>query len=450
MTVDPKTLPLYYQPYYHKANEISTSFCSAKWHMVTLHLAQGETHSCYHPWTHKVPVEELNENPSAIHNTKFKKSQRALMLQGQRPKECQYCWNMEDLGKISDRIIRNAENWAKDDLDIFKNYNGEENVYPRHVEVSFSTTCNLKCSYCNPTVSSKWLEEVRQFGGYKTSTEFNDYIKEGQPLPFILDRDYNPYIEAFWKWLPDAYEHMHYLRVTGGEPLLSKHTFTLMDFVAKQKNQKLELIVNSNLCVPDKNIDNLIESAKDLLANQAIRSFKIFGSLDSVGKQAEYQRHGLDFSLFKTNVIKILENIPHSKVSFTCTFNVFSVPKVKEFMMYMKSLIDEYGKRISFDTPYLRYPPHQCIQILPNEYEKYLIDAEDYMTKSKFNQLAIEKIKRLRAYMTSKTFTDLEIKQFSKDFVIFVNEHDSRRGTNFANTFPELLSFYESIINDSD
>ena len=89
------------------------------------------------------------------------------------------------------------------------------------------TACNLKCSYCNPTVSSKWLEEVKQHGGYKTSTEFNDYIKPNEPLPFILDKDYNPYVEAFWKWLPDAYPHMHVLRVTGGEPLMSKHTFLI-------------------------------------------------------------------------------------------------------------------------------------------------------------------------------------------------------------------------------
>lgn len=445
MPVNRNNLDKFYLLHLEKSDEISKTFCSAKWHMVTLHLAQGETHSCYHPWTHKVPIDEIKDNPSAIHNTIFKKSQRKLMLEGKRPKECQYCWNMEDLGNISDRIIRNAEVWAKNDLDIFKNYTGDENVYPRHVEVSFSTTCNLKCSYCNPTVSSKWLEEVQRYGGYNTSTKFNDYIKPNVPLPFILDKDENPYLEAFWKWLPDAYNHMYILRVTGGEPLLSKHTFTLMDFVASHKNSKLELIVNSNLCVPDKNVDNLINSAKHLLSNNSIRGFKIFGSLDSVGEQAEYQRHGLDFNLFQSNVIKILENIPGSKVSFTCTFNVFSVPKIKEFMTYMKSLIDVYGQRISFDTPYLRFPPHQCVQILPNEFESYLIEAENYMVLNNFTKLAIEKMKRLRAYMTNKTFTEEEIIKYRKDFKIFVDEHDRRRQTNFAKVFPELLTFYNNI-----
>lgn len=447
MPVNRNNLDQLYKIHLDKSDEISPTFCSAKWHMVTLHLAQGETHSCYHPWTHKVPIEEIQINPGAIHNTNFKKSQRKLMLEGTRPKECQYCWNMEDLGNISDRVIRNAEVWAKDDLDIFKGYTGDEDVFPRHVEVSFSTTCNLKCSYCNPTVSSKWLEEVQKHGGYKTSTQFNDYIKPNQPLPFILDKEHNPYVEAFWKWLPDAYTHMRILRVTGGEPLLSKHTFTLMDFISKNPNPNVEFIVNSNLCVPDKIVDELIDSAKAMVLNNAISSFKLFASLDSVGKQAEYQRYGLDFEQFKRNVIRVLEEVPKGRVSFTCTFNVFSVPKVKEFMEYMKSLIDVYGDRINFDTPYLRYPPHQCIQILPNSYDRYLAVAQRYMESAGFKSLPIEKIKRLRSYMANVTMTKEEINTYRKDFVIFVDEHDKRRGTNFSKVYPELIDFYNECKN---
>lgn len=446
MTVDRSKLSDEHQKYLDKSDKISSTFCSAKWHMVTMHLAQGETHSCYHPWTHKIPISELKDNPGAIHNTEFKKSQRKLMLNGERPKECEYCWRLEDLGNISDRIIRNAEPWAKDDLDIFKNYTGEENVYPRHVEVSFSTTCNLKCSYCNPTVSSKWLEEVKQYGGFKTSTQFNDYIHPDKPLPFILDREHNPFIESFWKWLPEAYPHMHVLRVTGGEPLLSKHTFKLLKYISKNPNSNLEVVVNSNMCVPDKAIDETIKIGKDLVDKVAI--FKMFASLDSVGEQAEYQRFGLNYEQFKCNVLRFLDEIPNSKVSFTCTFNVFSVPKITEFMKYMNELKIVYGNRISFDTPYLRYPPHQCIQILPNSYARYLDTAIDYMENNDFSKLSIDKIRRLKSYMINKSFNEEQIKTYRKDFVIFVDEHDKRRKTNFFNVYPELIDFYELCKHD--
>ena len=71
-----------------KINDVSPSFCIAKWKQVTLHLQTGHNHSCHHPTTHKIPLDELAANPSALHNTQFKKSQRKLMLEGARPKEC--------------------------------------------------------------------------------------------------------------------------------------------------------------------------------------------------------------------------------------------------------------------------------------------------------------------------------------------------------------------------
>ena len=42
-----------------KLNEVSPSFCLAKWFNVSIHIPTGRTHSCYHPPTHKVPRDEL-------------------------------------------------------------------------------------------------------------------------------------------------------------------------------------------------------------------------------------------------------------------------------------------------------------------------------------------------------------------------------------------------------
>ena len=63
-------------------NEISPTFCLAKWHHTTIYLQTGETHSCYHPAPHKIPLEEILSDPSALHNTKEKINQRAEMIEG--------------------------------------------------------------------------------------------------------------------------------------------------------------------------------------------------------------------------------------------------------------------------------------------------------------------------------------------------------------------------------
>ena len=61
-------------------NETGPGFCLAKWTQVTMHLGNGLTHSCHHPHAHKIPLDELKDNPSALHNTIFKKQRRKEMI----------------------------------------------------------------------------------------------------------------------------------------------------------------------------------------------------------------------------------------------------------------------------------------------------------------------------------------------------------------------------------
>ena len=115
-----------------KLEEVSPTFCLAKWNQVSLLLQNGMTHSCHHPVPHKIPLEELKENKSALHNTKFKKLQRKMMLEGGRPKECDYCWKVEDANKdaFSDRHMKSAEAWALPDFRKIRDSDWREDTNP--------------------------------------------------------------------------------------------------------------------------------------------------------------------------------------------------------------------------------------------------------------------------------------------------------------------------------
>ena len=133
-------------------DSIGCGMCLAKWTQTTIHLHMGQTHSCHHPSTHKIPLHELKRNPSALHNTKFKKLKRKEMLEGKRPAECDYCWNVEDNSpQFSDRVFKSNESWSKPYFDEIKNLGWREDYNPKYVEVSFSNLCNFKCSYCGPS-----------------------------------------------------------------------------------------------------------------------------------------------------------------------------------------------------------------------------------------------------------------------------------------------------------
>jgi uncharacterized radical SAM superfamily Fe-S cluster-containing enzyme len=138
----------------HMKDQLGPALCLAKWQQVSLHLTTGMTNSCYHPPLHEIPVEPLKFYPSALHNTAHKKEQRKLMLAGQRPSECSYCWSAENNGQLSDRHYRSGEPWAAEHYEEIVNAPWDMDATPSYVEVNFNHACNLACSYCSPQFST--------------------------------------------------------------------------------------------------------------------------------------------------------------------------------------------------------------------------------------------------------------------------------------------------------
>jgi organic radical activating enzyme len=449
-----------------KLDKVSCSFCIAKWKQVTIHLHNGHTHSCHHPAPHKIPIEELKDNPSALHNTNFKKQQRKKMLEGDRPNECDYCWRVEDSGSdsLSDRTYKSAEPWSQSYLEDIVSKPWDDNVNPSYLEVSFSSVCNFKCSYCSPQVSSKWMEEIQQHGPYPTSTKFNnlDYLRETNSMP-IPNREHNPYVEAFWKWWPDVSKDLHHFRITGGEPLLAKDTFKVLDDLIANPKPNLEVSINSNMCIPDAVFNNFIEKIKIICNEGKVKKFKIFTSAEAHGAQAEYIRHGLNYNQWLDNIHRVLREVPNC--SFTCmsTYNFLSLFSFKEFSKDILDIKQEYGGHdvrlhpMILDVPFLRHPPHQAIFIMPEKFKKYVYDQVTYVhenvenptwygtANNRFYQWEADKFKRLYeiiTYIDETHETKPHVIENRLNFIKFVNEHDRRRGTNFLKTFPEMEEEY--------
>lgn len=454
---------------------VSPSFCAAKWKQVTVHLAIGQTHSCHHPNMHKIPVEEVLANPTAIHNTNYKKEQRKMMLEGVRPTECDYCWRVEDSPVkegdevYSDRITKSSEHWARPYLNEIKNAKWDDDVTPTYFEISFSNVCNFKCSYCTPEVSSKWLEEIQQYGHYElASFGYNnlDYLKQIGKYP-IPEREENPYVDAFWKWWPELVKSLKVFRITGGEPLLSKHTYRVLDYLIENPQPDLELDINSNLCIPDELFDRFVERMAIIQQNKAIKSFKLYTSCEAHGKKAEYIRNGLDYDKWFKNCHRVLSEIDNSKLTIMSTYNLLSVTSYTDFMKDILTLKETYTMQpsrphpVSLDIPYLRWPHFLSSWLIPQDMLKYVEQSVTYMYKNMqqtywlplcgkgYFDYEISRMKRIyRVIEGNMQKPDHEFLTKSKaDFYAFVNEHDRRRNTNFIDTFPEYEAFYNDCKN---
>ena len=454
-----------------KLDKVGCGMCLAKWTQVTIHLQNGHTHSCHHPKTHKIPLKELKTNPTALHNTLYKKKQRRKMLSDERPEECDYCWNVEDnSNEFSDRVYKSNSEWSLQHYDkIIKEIDGKsyhldwrENYNPSYVEVVFSSACNLKCSYCAPHISSKWMEEIEKFGHYPTTTKFNNlkHLKNVKAIP-IPHRELNPYVEAFWKWWPDLYRDLHTFRITGGEPLLSKDTFKVLDYIIKEENPNRELVlsINSNLMVPDNLIDEFIEKVNIITKEKRVKEFQMFTSVDTWGKDAEYIRNGLVFDKFWDNCNKFLRECPIPSLTFMVTYNALSVFNFDKFIEGVYKLKTEYINKSRIfpssvcviDISYLRYPTHQTVKVLPRKTWSLIRKQINLMKKLQrddsgieyFTDMEISKLERIFDWLKSKNDRK-QLLRDKKDFGNFFREHDKRRGTSFIDIFPELEKLYKA------
>jgi organic radical activating enzyme len=435
-------------------DQLGPAMCLAKWKQVSLHLPTGLNNSCYHPPLHAIPADLLAGNPSALHNTPYKKEQRKIMLKQERPSECSYCWSMEDNGKLSDRHYRSGEPWAAKDFNAIMNSTGDEDVNPSYVEVNFNHACNLKCSYCSPQFSSSWQAEVDASGGYPTSTIHNDpthFVGSRRPIPA---RDPNAYVDAFWSWWPTLYPELEHFRMTGGEPLLDKNTYRVFDYVLANPKPDLHLNVTSNFSVDEKSWQKYKAYVKELCEGEKIEHFMQYVSLDAWSTQAEYIRNGLDFVTLWDRVNQFLTEIPgRNSITFIVTMNNLSVTTLDSLFAGILGLRHVYSKtyqRVWFDTPVLRQPAWQRLDILPESYADRLEHLWAWMLKQQeteenrfkgFKDYEIAKLDRDIAWMRAGQGQDHA--QEKADFFRFFSEHDRRRGTDFLKTFPEMSTWWK-------
>jgi sulfatase maturation enzyme AslB (radical SAM superfamily) len=261
----------------------------------------------------------------------------------------------------------------------------------------------------------------------------------------------NPYLKAFWEWLPNIYPTLHTFRMTGGEPLMDKNTFKMFDYVKEHPKQDLHLSITSNCNPPGNQWSKFMSSLKDITEVDAIDHFMLYCSLDSWGTQAEYIRNGLDFDTLYSNITDYLRNSQKHSLTFIITFNVLSYTGFVEYIKNIHRLRQEYNtdrQLIWFDIPMLSDPMWMNPKLIPELVDE-LEESIKYMSANKetmfnrfqgFKDFEISKIQRLIDWV--KTPAGFDSNTSKKNFYLYFKEQDKRRGTDFVSVFPQLTNFW--------
>jgi organic radical activating enzyme len=430
-------------------DNISDSFCAAKWYNATIWLGSGMTTSCHHPPAHLVDADRVRANPRLLHNTDQKKDDRRKMLSGERPAGCEYCWKIEDIGRdnISDRVYK-SKIYPIEALHEARNTPVDQDVNLRTLEIAFDRTCQFACSYCNPAFSTTWVNDIRRNGPYTglVSDGRNHFTHTHDSAQLFKITESNPYIDAFFAWWEsDLHLTLQELRITGGEPLMSGHTWRLIDWFRDNRGRSsTRLAINSNLG-PQVDVYRLIDSTQGM-------NVEIYTSMEAVGQQAEYIRDGLDYDLWCQNVLALLD--AGITVHCMCTINALCLPTLPRLLNALVELKKIYGRdRINFTLNILRFPSFQSPLVLPDYLREILQSGlvnwlVDHRGHSYLHEHEINHTQRLIDYLdvVKTPHSDaFELPKLRNDFRQFYSQYDQRRGKDFVAVFPELKEFYDSI-----
>lgn len=434
-------------------DSLSPSFCGAKWYNATIWLGAGKTTSCHHPPAHFISVESVKQNYKMLHNTPEKKEDRRKMQVGERPPGCEYCWKIEDMGtdKVSDRAYKSMT-YSDEDLAVAKNTDFNEDVNLQTLEIAFDSTCQFACSYCNPAFSTTWVKDIKVKGPYKDLTtdgrgHFTHIHEHDQLYDF---HETNPYIEAFFAWWDESlHRTLRELRITGGEPLMSGHTWKLIDWFKENKNKSTtELAINSNLGFDLSLVNRLLDSTEGI-------KLSVYTSNESMYGQAEYIRDGLEWTQWMTNVTYLLESKRLKNLNIMCTINALCLDSLPEFLDLVAVLKRKYGwQSLYISLNIMRFPSFQGPLVLPEHlrqhYKNQLITWHEANKDEKlFGEFELNHLERLIDYLENVKIPHGEgFDQTSaeKDFKSFYSQYDVRRNKDFAKTFKGPINdWYQRI-----
>lgn len=431
---------------------VSKSFCAAKWYNVSIWLGNGRTASCHHPLAHKIPDEELEADASALHNTSHKKNMRKMMLEGERPAECSYCWTAEDAsvgqGIYSDRIYQSAR-YTEAELEELKTISWDKNVNPKTVEICFDNLCNLACSYCNAEFSSTWHKDISDNGPYQNMVTGGGqtYRQDGSiAMPFGNKNEGNIYVKRFFDWFPEIRTSIDELRVSGGEPSRSPSFWKLLDIC---KDETFQFAVNSNLIMDDDRLDRLVN------AGSKFKKFEIYTSAECMYKNQEFVRDGFSWDIWEKNLLKAYRSENVDCVHIMMTISLLSIWTVDQFLQtiidWKKELNNPDGFYMSVNI--LRFPSFQSVNMLPapikndlaNRIEKVLNANLEWLKEWEQNHY-----RRLITYLRNveKSYEDRDDYESKKqDLVNFLTQYEKRRNKPMVDYMPEEFNdWYSTLI----
>lgn len=390
-----------------------------------------------------LPVGWIQENSvEEVWNNETMRRVRKQVLSGQRPKECEPCFTLEDQGVESLRLRHINGVIPEARINLYPNsvHNLNEDFtmpfeFPT-MEIKLNNLCNLKCRMCNPLDSTAWKD-------WNGVVDF--YKKENNYLVPTIDRlvdtpgkyigpfdDSDNWWTSFEKLLP----HFRRVEFAGGEPLMDPTHYKILDML-KPYGDKIELKYATNGTTLGISKGRTIH---DYWPN--FRSIAVNVSLDGIHDVYNYIRGNGDFSKVEEN-IKEIQTIPNvSRVVGAFTAQAGNILQAADCVDYFinKMNIVFYSHRVS-------YPNVLSAQVLPRplkaEAIKSLMHVRDLVGTYK-NVIKYPILEQITKRQIDDNINYLQARDQShlwNDFLNFNYNLDTTRNQRLFDVWPEFKDY---------
>lgn len=287
----------------------SKVFCTAPWVGLTVR-EDGHVRTCC---VGNTSLGNLNETSMTeiLKSQSIKDIQQNMLSGNPDSKNCQSCVESEKQSGLAT---------LKEHYNLFYPDIVQDQLKLKSLDVRWNNACNLGCMYCNPTFSSVWQDRLN--------------IKRGSVI--------KPYQDDLLQWILDRSSEIHEVMLVGGEPMLMKQNYELMNNLSDQC--KISIITNLSYNLPE------LPCTPRLLGRPRLNT-KWNVSLENTGTKFEYVRNGGRWSQVEDNLQYLAQHWPET-ISINFVYSMLSAFDISETI---KSLHQVGIKKINmfpiYDNP---------------------------------------------------------------------------------------------------
>lgn len=388
----------------------SKTFCSMLWNHQFVDPTARVKPCCRFAEKFRPKENNLNDKTlSDIFYGEWMEEIRKKMLAGERIDGCIRCYQEEDSGKKSlrERYHDNADLPIDELVDI-------EKPSIRWIELAISNDCNLACRMCDSRYSWKWFKEEQELFGKTWNTKEKSKSDISNVFPFIQD--------------------LAHLKFTGGEPLMTKDQWELVDKMIAERDVSDVILNYSTNCT-------IMPKDKWIKKWDKFKQVEFALSFDSANPaESEYIRWPAKYETTEEVTKRFLElkKTNGYKVFLRSTISILNIWNMPESMQWWYD--NDPGPFRGMNPTHLTYPENLCVTVLPKHIKERVTKKFTEYQKTCDVKKINEGLEYIKNFMNSKDDSHL-----LPSLKSYLEGTDKYRGQNFFESYPQFQDLFKDL-----